>query len=561
MVPVKKPPESDARKPDPDPACAASRMRRAFVALLIATALLYTLGLAGIDLWAPDEPRYAAIAEELRSGRHGWTGAALLHLNGEPYSQKPPLYFWLAAAFGWPFGRVGELAARLPSALAGVGSVAGVYWIGRLLRYPPPSAWLSAALLATSFRFAFTARRAQLDVLLTGFELAAIALFLLIETRRGGIEAARGQPAMLFGLHASLGAAALVKGPVGWLPLLVFAAYLAWEGRLAAYRKLFPAWSGLLSVGPLALWIGAAIALAPEGFAREAVGTNVFARFFAGSSHARPFYYYAYQLPLDFLPWSLLWPMAIAALVRSASTSTTRFLGAWILVPLAFFSLSAGKRGLYLLPIFPALALLSAFAVFPPRGASTPPGATHGNPARARVLTAAVAVVALLELSGALFGLPRLDPEKSPRPIARAIASHARAGEAVGLYGLRPLEGALPHYGDLRVRSLRDESAARRFLDGGGRLILLRARDFERLRGPLELASIEVFRSGRRALVLAQRAADSPSPRSEPESAHVNPPAGSVSTVTSPRGGSTAVDPAGPIDRDRRLPGEGRGEG
>ena len=215
-------------------------------------------------------------------------------MNGEPYGQKPPLYFWLAAAFGLPFGRVGELAARLPSAVAGVASVAGTYWIGRLLRLPTAAAWLSAGLLATSIRFAFTARRAQLDVLLCAFELAAIALFLLIETRRGGVEAARRHPALLFGLHASLGAAALVKGPVGWLPLAVFAVYLAWEGRLAAYRNLVPAWSWLLSIGPLALWIVTATALAPEGFARDAVGTNVFARFFAGSSHARPFYYYAY---------------------------------------------------------------------------------------------------------------------------------------------------------------------------------------------------------------------------------------------------------------------------
>lgn len=531
MVPVKKPPtlddqsddrsdapcdDRDPRGRDPGQPFPALHGRGAFLALLIGATLLYTLGLAGIDLWAPDEPRYAAIAEELRSGRHGWTGTALLHLNGEPYSQKPPLYFWLAAAFGLPFGRVGELAARLPSALAGVASVAGTFWVGRLLRLTPAAAWLSAGLLATSFRFAFTARRAQLDVLLCAFELAAVALFLLLETRRGGIEEARRHPALLFGLHASLGAAALVKGPVGWLPLAVFAAYLAWEGRLAAYRRLVPAWSWILSLGPLALWIVAATALAPEGFAREAVGTNVFARFFAGSSHARPFYYYAYQLPLDFLPWSLLWPLAIAVLVRSASTSTTRFLAVWTLVPLAFFSVSAGKRGLYLLPIFPALALWSAFAV------SSPANAASGHPrspTRVRTLAAAIAAVALIELAGALFGLPRLDPEKSPRPIARAIASHAKVDEAVGVYGLRPLEGVIPYYGKRRVRSLRDEAAARAFLDEGGRLILLRARDFERLRDSLALSRLEDFRSGRRELVLAHHSARPTATPPEPKPA------------------------------------------
>ena len=92
------------------------RALRPWLVLLGATAF-FTTDLANIDLWAPDEPRYAAIAEELRTGRHGAGGLLLLHLNDEPYSQKPPLYFWLAAALGLASGRVDELAARLPSAV------------------------------------------------------------------------------------------------------------------------------------------------------------------------------------------------------------------------------------------------------------------------------------------------------------------------------------------------------------------------------------------------------------------------------------------------------------
>ncbi len=508
--------------------------RRQRIALSLTALAFFTAGLASIDLWAPDEPRYAAIAEELRSGRHGAAGLVLLHLNDAPYSQKPPLYFWLAAAFGLGPGRVDELAARLPSALAGVACVLGTVWIARRLRWPEPTAWLAAALLATSFRFAFTARRAQLDVLLCAFELLAVALFVGLETRRGGIEAARRRPARIAGLHAALGAAALVKGPVGWLPLLVFAAFLAWEGRLAAFRALVPVWALTLSIGPLLLWIGAATALAPDGFAGEAVGTNVFARFFAGSSHARPFYYYAYQLPVDFLPWSLLLPTTALALARAARATaaprsgpveaaaatapahagwseraTARFLAAWILAPLAFFSLSAGKRGLYLLPIFPALTLGCAFVATRARATATVESSAAGtgdaDRGRTRRLAAAVAAVALLELGGFLFVLPLLDAEKSPRPIAASIAARTRTDEAVALFGLRPLEGAIPYYGDRPVRSIASAAEAERFFDEGGRLILMRASELDRLSESLALVAVERFRTGRRELVLARR--------------------------------------------------------
>lgn len=534
MAAVQNPPAEDPPRPDPDLLGDAAREcalamgphaeRFVLAAIFAGAALLFMVGLGGIDLWAPDEPRSGAIAEALRSGRHGPSGLILLHHNDVPYTQKPPLYFWLAAGFGSAFGRVDEWAARLPSALAGIASVGATFAIARLWRWPVPMAGLAAGLLATSFRFVFTARRAQLDVLLCAFELLAVAVFVLIETRRGGIEQARRQPLLLVALHAALGAAAPVKGPVGWLPLPVFAAALALGGRLAAFRALVPAWSWLFSLLPLALWITSASALAPSGFAAEAVGANVFARFFAGTSHARPFYYYAYQLPLDFLPWSLLWPCAIPAFARivrpppsapgaSDRRDPARLLAAWILVPLAFFTLSAGKRGLYLLPIFPALALATVL------GFSAWLESRKTRAARKPVRAAArtIAAIAAIELAGAVLILPRLDAEKSPRPLAVAIARHRSVTRAagdpapeVGLHALRPLAGGLVYYGAGPIRSLANDEETRAFLAGGGRMLLLRARDFERLREPFALTQVEAFRSGKRALVLAQTAPDSP---------------------------------------------------
>jgi 4-amino-4-deoxy-L-arabinose transferase-like glycosyltransferase len=521
MSSVQNPPaKSDPIPPPRSSLWPLSRGRRALLTLLVGVSVLYGSGLGGTDLWAPDEPRYGAIAEELRSMRHGASGLVLLHLNDAPYTQKPPLYFWLAAAIGAPFERVHEMAARLPSAIAGVLSVALTAWIGRILFARSIPAILAAGLLATSFRFAFTARRAQLDVLLTCFELAAIAIFLALESKPGGIEKARQSPLAIAGLHASLGAAALVKGPVGWLPLLVFAGYLAWEGRLRGFRAISPLWAWSLSLGPIALWILTAIALAPPGFAETAVGENLIGRFFAGTSHARPFYYFVVQLPLDFLPWSLLLPFAIPILWRLSKrssgktldtpdvASTARFLLAWLIIPLIFFSLSAGKRGLYLLPIFPALALVGVLA-----GSSSPAVSSHLpilSPISLRRFTLAILIVASIELVGFRFGLPRLESEKSPRPIAEAADAFAKEGEPIGVYGMTPLEGGIAYYGAGPIVSLRDESQLQTFLDQGGNLVILRARHLDSLGPSLGLRELQSFRSGRRRLTVAQRIPPSP---------------------------------------------------
>lgn len=491
------------------------------VALLLVVALLYGLGLGARDFWAPDEPRYGAIAEELRSFRHGATGLVLLHLNDVPYTQKPPLYFWLAALAGLPFGRVDELAARLPSALAGVGCVGLTAWIGRWLLGHAGASLLAAGLLATSFRFAWTARRVQLDVLLTFFELLAIAIFLWLELRRGGIERSRAHPAALAVLHGALGAAALVKGPVGWLPLLVFTGYLAWEGRLRALRSLVPPWAWLLSVAPVVAWITSAVALAPAGFADRAVVENLIGRFFGGTSHARPFYYYAYQLPLDFLPWSLLLPVALPVVWRWARPRpamsggelrppqpappapsrrrAARFLLVWIGLPLVFFTLSAGKRGLYLLPVFPALASIAAVVAI---GPDSRPHWTRKRPSPAR-LAWIVGGVLLFEWTIFVGVLPWLHAEKSPRPIAEAAAAGLDPSQAIGVYALRPLEGGITYYSGRSVASLQTPAELDRFLANGGQRVILRARHLEALPLAQPLEEISRLRSGRRSISVA----------------------------------------------------------
>src|SRR5262249_49096535 len=148
-------------------------------------------------------------------------GRVLLHLGAEPYAQKPPLYFWLAALAGAPTGRVSEHAARLPSALAGIATA----WLalGSAL-FGRRTGALGAALLLTLPAFLRLARGAQLDVLLAACEGLALCAW------AAGAREARLRPRHLAAVHGALGLAVLAKGPVGALvTLLAFAAHRTWE--------------------------------------------------------------------------------------------------------------------------------------------------------------------------------------------------------------------------------------------------------------------------------------------------------------------------------------------
>lgn len=538
--------------------------------LLAAAALLYGARLGATGFWAPDEPRYGHVAEEIRSGRHGAAGLVLLHVNGEPYTQKPPLYFWLAAATGAPGGRVSEAAARLPSALAGVALVGVVLAFGRRL-LGARSALLGAALALTGFELADNARRVQLDVLLTLFETLALAAFWRIDAGRRAQGPARhgdgagGQARNQLWLHAALGLAVLTKGPVGFLvPVLTMAVFLAWEGRLPSLRMAFPWWGPLLSIAPALAWIAGAVALAPPGFFGEAVLDNLFGRFFTGTSHERPFYYYLYQFPLNFLPWFLLAPAVwsagrrevFATGVDPGAQRSWRFLLVWVTTTLAFFSLSSGKRGIYALTCHPAAALLVADAVWRrarARGGVPPlvhavtallaaglaaggvwvaiadplrnPAASLATggaalavaalgavaaPALARVgaplgarLALPVAMVFAFELVLFTVTWPARDPEKSPRAIAEAAAALTPDSGAIGLVGDRALTGGLAYYGRRRVAPLDSPEEIARFFADGGRAVVVQARKLDRVTAAAPVAIAFRTREGSRQLVVA----------------------------------------------------------
>ena len=139
-----------------------SAWRWGCLALVGALLLLLVPGMASLGLWAPDEPRAAAVAREMFAMERGLESLVLLRLNGEAYTQKPPLYYWLVSVASLVPGQVEEWTARLPSALAGVGTLILTLLLGRRL-FGPRTALLGAALLLTSYKFVHLSRRAQAE--------------------------------------------------------------------------------------------------------------------------------------------------------------------------------------------------------------------------------------------------------------------------------------------------------------------------------------------------------------------------------------------------------------
>jgi 4-amino-4-deoxy-L-arabinose transferase-like glycosyltransferase len=326
------------------------------VAWLVGLGLLFmAAGLGLRDPWPPDEPRFALVAQDmLRTGN--WL---IPRVGGDLYADKPPLFFWLIAVATSLTGslRVGFL---LPSLLAGLGTLLLTYDLPRRVRGREAGLAAAFALLLT-FQFVWQARQAQIDAVLCFF--TTLSLYGLL--RHHCLGPTRGW--YLVG-WAAAGLGVITKG-VGFLPLLALVPFvlLARRGWPAAVKRV-----GSLGVAGVAamllaigLWFVPMILATSAGgelldYRHEVLFRQTLTRYADAWHHRAPFYYYFVEvIPLFWLPlialvpW--LWPRWRAAL-RDRDTMTAVLL-AWVLIVVLFFTASSGKRGLYVLPAVPALAM------------------------------------------------------------------------------------------------------------------------------------------------------------------------------------------------------------
>jgi 4-amino-4-deoxy-L-arabinose transferase-like glycosyltransferase len=330
---------------------------------------LYFLNLGRWDLWNPDEPRYAQVAREMVN-RGDWI---LMHYNGNTYADKPPLFFWLIAFSSSLWEGFSSFSVRFPAAFFGTLTVLLTFFLGKAL-YSSRTGFFSGFILATSFEFAYLSTRANIDTTLSFFTTASLLCFFLWYRRgpdkakdtkkaEGKVqEKAKMSNLLIYGFYIGMALGTLAKGPVGFiLPLSVGLIYLVFQKDWGGMRRMRLLSGMALFLGIVLLWYLPALLKGGEDYLQATLFRHTIDRYTQGWSKGRPIYYYLYNFPIDFLPWFFFSPAAVVygfSREKMEKRGEFLFLFMWFALIFIFFSLSKGKRGIYLLPLYPAASLM-----------------------------------------------------------------------------------------------------------------------------------------------------------------------------------------------------------
>ncbi|HEX4966150.1 MAG TPA: glycosyltransferase family 39 protein [Thermoanaerobaculia bacterium] len=338
-----------------DAAPSAARSFSGPAAAFLLAVLISFAGIGSHSLWSPDEPTGAAVGRGmLESG-----DLIVPRLNGEPFLEKPPLYWWVQVAAFRVFG-ISDAVARVPSALFSALTLLTAYAIGRRLG-GARQGMLALLVLGTTVVFVQNLGRVVVDPALTFFVALAHFGFVILAEPRSPAEARQAR--LLIAVAIPL--AFLSKGVVGiglgvGPPVL----YLLATRRMKAWRDL--ALLAALGIPIFALlvvpWAVALYNAAGWAGLQECLGNNTVSRFVhtsksAGYGHTQPVYYYLVQGPLQLLPWTLALPAFWRAGVfrrGEPGSESRRLLLATAGLGVLLLTAASSKREMYLMPLLPA---------------------------------------------------------------------------------------------------------------------------------------------------------------------------------------------------------------
>jgi 4-amino-4-deoxy-L-arabinose transferase-like glycosyltransferase len=324
--------------------------------LSLVCGVLFFLFLGRTPFHNKGEPREALVVQDIVDNGN-WLFPLKL---GRDIPSKPPLFHWMGAISSILWGEMTETTIRFPSALLATLGVLLVYYLGAKL-YGQETGLFAGLMLATTVVYQNAAVEARVDMTLVFFLTLPLVLFFGIY--QGFFSKERWW--YLFFLIS--GAGVLAKGPVSLiLSGIIIGVFLAIRKRWWLFARLVRHPGVILCVAIFGAWYGVALWTGGSDFAVLQFVKENLARFFVhgegGTGHQKPLYYFVpYLLPLGF-PWTMFLPLLLWSYFRDKWFTDDRslFLGIWVAVILLFFSLSAGKRPPYILPIYPPLVSLIA---------------------------------------------------------------------------------------------------------------------------------------------------------------------------------------------------------
>ncbi len=330
--------------------------------LVAAAAALFLSGLSVRSLWG-SEGRWAVIAREMMHSRNYF----LPTINGNIYFDKPLLSYWAIIPFSL-FSGVTETSARVPGALAGIGTVALVFAMGRNL-FGYASGFLAGLVLLTTAMFGFWSRTASAEI------LNVIAIWSMLWVLPRGGQKRSFARYLIFYLVGAV--SSFCKGPLAPAVAVTTVCALSGvdlffdvrtdgiggvRGKIARYFPWILSLKGFLAalcgLALFALLLFLPVLVTGSWDAVTLMWRENVVRFVKPFDHVEPFYIYLKHLPVFLLPWTFV---AIASLIYMGtweSDPRRRWLAVVTVAIFLFFTISGSRRSYYILPLVPAFALI-----------------------------------------------------------------------------------------------------------------------------------------------------------------------------------------------------------
>ncbi len=335
--------------------------------LLLLWVCLSVVQLPVREVMPPDESRFVHQAQVMRE-RGEWI---VPYIGDVPNADKPPVIFWAANLFSLDRDRVTEGRSRILASLGALAALLLTLRLGRRLWDSAETGLLGAAIAVTTVEFSQKAQWMSCDMPLVGLVFGVLVLWreALFDADTRTPPRRRGPMIAAGWLLAAVGT--LTKGPLGlmwplWWVLAEAAARRRWRAVLALVSP--PGLAGAAGYAALVFgWLTLFGQRSSAASRHEALVTQTVDRYLHSWNNVQPWYFFGAQTPMDFLPWSVFLPGAALLAWRAwrrpadgTERAAVRASVVFIAIALVFFSISPGKRGVYLLPLFPVLGMLVA---------------------------------------------------------------------------------------------------------------------------------------------------------------------------------------------------------